>query len=102
MTVKVNEKNLKQGLLGLVVALVEIIQDALERQAIRRMESGRLNEEEIERLGNALIDIREAIEKIKLENELEKSVSSIRDGLDDVANKIINIEKWEEELSKCV
>lgn len=101
MVVKVNENNLKQGLLGLVVALVEIIQETLERQAIRRMEGGRLTDEEIERLGNALIELDEALERIKKENDIEEAVRSVRDGLDrisgEVVDKMVNPERWEEE-----
>ncbi len=98
MTVKINEKNMKQGLLGLVIALVEIIKDVLERQAVRRMESGRLNEEEIERLGNALMDVGEALEMIKRENGLEETIDSVRSSLDELAQKIVDVETWEREL----
>ncbi|MDI6917444.1 MAG: gas vesicle protein K [Thermoplasmatales archaeon] len=104
MTVKIDEKNLKPGLLGLVVALVEIIQETLERQALRRMEGGRLNESEIERLGNALMELDEALEHIKKENGIEEIVGAIRNDLDRVADeavgKIINPEKWKEETGK--
>ena len=100
MALEVNEGNLKQGLLGLVVALVEIVQETIERQAIRRMEGGGLTEEEIERLGNALIELDEALERIKMENGIEEAVKSVRDGLDriadDVVNGMINPKKWEE------
>ena len=100
MALEVDEGNLKQGLLGLVVALVEIIQETLERQAIQRMEGGRLTEEEVERLGNALIELDEALERIKRENGIEESVKSVRQGLDqiadDVLNKMINPKRWEE------
>ncbi len=99
-----DEKNLKQGLLGLVVALVEIIQDLVERQAIRRIEGGRLDEDEIERLGKALIDLDEAIEKIKEDNDLEDVVNSVIGSLDDVAedllNKFLNPESWAEEVDE--
>ncbi len=44
MAIRLDEKNLKSGLLGLVVALVEIIQELLERQALRRIEGGSLSE----------------------------------------------------------
>ena len=67
MTVNLDEDNLKQGLLGVVVALVEIIDEVLERQAIRRIEGGRLSDEEVERLGLALSDLKEAIDGIKKE-----------------------------------
>ena len=99
-----DEKNLKQGLLGLVVALVEVIQDLVERQAIRRIEGGSLDEDEIERLGKALIDLDEAIEKIKEDNDLEDVVNSVMGSLDDVAedllNKFLNPESWAEEVDE--
>ncbi len=90
MPVNINEDNLKQGLLGLVVALTEIIQELLERQAVRRMESGRLSELEIERLGTALSDMKEALEKIKSDNGIEEAVRSVRDSLDDAAGDLID------------
>lgn len=102
MPVNIEEDNLKQGLLGLIVALVEIIQETLERQAIRRIEGGRLTDEEVERLGNALIELDEALEHIKKENDIEEVVKSVRDGLDrisdEVVDKMINPERWEEEV----
>ncbi|MFD2415128.1 gas vesicle protein K [Amycolatopsis pigmentata] len=44
-----------QRLGRLVVAVLEIVRDLLERQALRRVDSGSLSPEEIERLGTALI-----------------------------------------------
>lgn len=90
MSVKIDEDNLKQGLLGLVVALVEIIEEVLERQAIRRMESGRLSNPEIERLGLALSDLNEALDSIKRDNDLNDAVKSVRGSLDQVADEVIN------------
>ncbi|MCZ7381208.1 MAG: gas vesicle protein K [Candidatus Methanoperedens sp.] len=90
MPVNIDEGNLKQGLMGLVVALVEIIQEVLERQAIRRMEGGRLSEQEIERLGAALSDLKEALTNIKKDNDLEDAVNSIREDLDDVAGEMVD------------
>jgi uncharacterized membrane protein YccC len=89
----------KYGLLGLVVALVEIIQEVLERQAVRRMEKKSLSEEEIERLGSALADLKEALNNIKKDYDLEDVVRSVRGGLDQVADealdKFLNVERWE-------
>jgi hypothetical protein len=100
MTIDIDEDNLKQGLLGLVVALVEVIQETLEHQALRRMESGRLTEEEIERLGGALMELDDALEHIKKENGIEETVKSVREGLDNIADevvgKMINFERWKE------
>jgi hypothetical protein len=102
MPVNIDEDNLKQGLLGLIVALVEIIQEVLERQALRRMEGGRLSDQEIERLGLALSDLNEALDKIKKDNDLDDVVSSVRGGLDQVADEVINkfldSERWVKEI----
>jgi len=89
MVLKIDEKNLKQGVLGLVLALVEIIRDALRHQAIRRMEGGRLSEEEVERLGCALMELDEAIEQIIKEQGLGEAVQSARNSLDRLADDLL-------------
>ncbi|NPV52086.1 MAG: gas vesicle protein K [Firmicutes bacterium] len=100
--IDINKDDLKQGLLGLVMALVEIIKEVVETQAIKRMESGALTEREIERLGEALLDLDEAINKIKSDNNIHDTVQSVRDGLDnlvdDVLDKMINPERWAEDV----
>jgi len=105
MPVKIDEGNLKQGLLGLVVALVEIIQEVLERQAIRRMEGGRLSDQEIERLGLALNDLKEALDNIKEDNDLDDTVESVRDGLDnitdDMIRNLIDTNRWAQGAEKA-
>jgi len=90
MPIDINEDNLRQGLLGLVIAIVEIVRDSLKHQALRRMEGGSLNEEEIERLGRALKDIDLAIDQIKEEQGIKESVQSVRDGLDEAVNDIVD------------
>jgi len=97
--IDIDEKNLKSGVLGLVIALVEIIRDTLKLQAVRRMEGKSLNDEEIERLGGALKELDVAIDQIKKEQGVGEAVQSVRDGLDNVVNdcfdKIINPSRWE-------
>lgn len=44
-----------QGLGQLVLAVLEIVRDLLERQALRRADNGSLAPDQIERLGQALI-----------------------------------------------
>lgn len=98
----IDEGNLKQGVLGLVIALVEIIQDALKTQAFKRMEAGRLDEGEMTRLGEALMDLDTALDQIKEEHGVAEAVKSVRDGLDEildeVVDKMINPERWSEEF----
>lgn len=99
MPIDIDEKNLKHGILGLVIALVEIIKDALKHQALKRMEGGSLTEEEMNRLGEALMDLDAAIEAMKIEQGITESVKSVRDGLDsmvdELLDKMINPERWE-------
>jgi len=104
MPIDIDEDNLKHGLLGLVIALVEIIKDAINLQAMKRMEGGTLSEEEMERLGEALQDLDVAIEDMKKEQGVTESVKSVRDGLDsivdDVLDKMINPERWKKEAEE--
>jgi hypothetical protein len=104
MPIDIDTDNLKHGVLGLVIALVEIIKDALNLQAIKRMEGGTLSEEEVERLGEALMDLDVAIEEIKKEQGVTESVKSVRDGLDsivdEVLDKMINPESWRKEAEE--
>jgi len=90
MTLRVNEDNLKQGLLTLVVTLVEVIQDALETQALRRIEGGSLTPEEQERLGAALLDLDEAMRQIKQDHGIGGSVADLRHGLDEVVEDLLD------------
>jgi len=104
MAIHIDEDNLKSGVLGLVLALVEVIRDALKLQALKRMESGILSEEECERLGKALMELDNALEGIKEEQGLVESVRAVRDGLDDlvddVIDRIVNPERWQEETEE--
>ncbi|MFZ5592544.1 MAG: gas vesicle protein GvpK, partial [Bacillota bacterium] len=43
MRIEVDDQGLKQGVLGLVLTLVEVIKDTLKMEACRRMEGERLN-----------------------------------------------------------
>jgi len=103
--IDIDEDNLKSGVLGLVLAVVEILRDALQNQATRRMDSGGLSDEEIERLGRALADLDVALEDIKREQGLDQAVQSVRDGLDDIVNNLvqdmIDPTKWDEKLSNA-
>lgn len=86
MTIKVDSDNLKEGLLGLVVALVEIIKEVLEKQAIHRVEGGSLSDEEAEKLGLAFMKLDETLVIIKKENNLVKTADKIRADLDNLVD----------------
>lgn len=52
------------GLARLVLTLVQLLHDVLERQAIRRMEADTLTPDEVERIGQALMKQAEEIKRI--------------------------------------
>jgi len=66
------QDDVKNGLGQLVLALVKLLHDLLERQAIRRMESGRLTETEVERLGETMMRQTQEIERLRREFGLEE------------------------------
>lgn len=90
MHIDLDKDDLKQGVMGLVMALVEVIRDALRMQALKRMEGGTLTPLQIDKLGEALMKLDEAIEKIKLDNGISESVKQVRDGLDDLVGDVVD------------
>ena len=51
-------KKMENGIAKLVLTVVEVLRQVLEKQALRRVESGSLTAEETERLGLALMQIK--------------------------------------------
>jgi gas vesicle protein GvpK len=98
------EGNLRQGLLALVIALLEVVKEALVHAAVRRVEGGRLSDAEIERLGDALAELEEAVAQIKAEHGVGDAVQNVRDDLDEVVSRLIDTmigrERWAEEVER--
>jgi hypothetical protein len=57
-------EDVRRSVLKLVLTLVELIRQLMERQAIRRMENGTLNDEETESLGLALMRLQQTIQEL--------------------------------------
>jgi hypothetical protein len=49
----------------LVVTLLEVVRQVIERQALRRVDVGDLSEEQVERLGQALIDLEDTFDELR-------------------------------------
>jgi hypothetical protein len=62
--IDVNSEGVEQGLAQLVLTLVEFLRQLLERQAVRRMEGGSLSDEEVERVGLALMKLQEKVHEL--------------------------------------
>lgn len=56
---------IENGLAKLVLSIIELVRRLLEKQALRRMDGGNLTEEEIERLGSALMKLEEKMDEMK-------------------------------------
>src|SRR5436309_742636 len=64
-------EKVEQGLAQLVLTLVELLRQLMERQALRRMEQGNLSDEQIERLGQTFMKLEQRMEELKREFGLE-------------------------------
>jgi len=55
----------ENGLAKLVLSIIELVRRLLEKQALRRMDAGNLTDEEIERVGSALMKLEEKMAELK-------------------------------------
>lgn len=63
--INADPERVEQGLAQLVLTLVEVLRKVLEHQAVRRMEGGSLSDEEVERLGLALLRLNDRMRELK-------------------------------------
>ena len=58
-------ESVERGLVALVLTLVELLRQLMERQAIRRVDRGDLSEEQIERIGTTLMLLEEKMAELR-------------------------------------
>ena len=63
--INIDPKNVEKGLAKLVLTIVELLRQLMEKQAARRVEGGSLTDEEIEKVGEALMNIEEKMKELK-------------------------------------
>jgi hypothetical protein len=63
--IRIDPENVRNGLVQLVLTLIELLRELLERQALRRIDGGSLTEEEIERLGLTFLRLSEEMDRLK-------------------------------------
>ena len=70
--INLDQDNLKNSLGQLVLTLVKLLHELLERQGIRRIEAGSLTDAQIERLGLTLMKQAQEIDRLRQEFGLEE------------------------------
>ncbi|HVX39002.1 MAG TPA: gas vesicle protein K [Gemmatimonadaceae bacterium] len=63
--INADPEHVEQGLARLVLTVIELLRHVLEHQAIRRMDGGTLSDEEVERLGLALLKLNARMDELK-------------------------------------
>lgn len=63
--VPVDPQSVEKGLASLVLTVIELIRQLMERQAIRRIDEGDLSSEQIERVGLTLMRLEEAMTELR-------------------------------------
>jgi hypothetical protein len=65
VSVQADKEDVARGLAQLVLTLIELLRQLMERQAIRRVEGGDLSDEQIDRLGEALMALEDRMNDLK-------------------------------------
>lgn len=63
--VEVDREGVERGLASLVLTIVELLRQLMERQAIRRVDQGDLTEDQIERIGLTLMALEERMAELR-------------------------------------
>ncbi len=63
--VNADPDKVEKGLAQLVLTLIELLRQLMERQAIRRVDAGTLTDDEIERMGQTFMKLEERMAELK-------------------------------------
>lgn len=63
--VETDPEKLEKGLAHLVLTIIELLRQLMERQALHRIEGGSLSADEIERLGRTFMALADRMEELK-------------------------------------
>ena len=96
-TIDLEGSDPSSGLIALVITVVDILAETLEREAIRRMEQDQLTDEQIERVGSQLQAIETEIEQIIDDQGIEDEVNRLRGDLDGLLSNAVQQVPLDEE-----
>ena len=71
MRIEADPEEVERGLAQLVLTLIELLRQLMERQAIRRVEAGTVDEEQMERLGQTFMALEQRMEELERHFGLE-------------------------------
>jgi hypothetical protein len=63
--IQAEPENVERGLAQLVLTVIELLRQLMERQALRRVEAGGLTEEQIDSVGRTLMALEARMEELK-------------------------------------
>ena len=63
--INIDPEDVSKGLAKVVLTVIELLRELLERQAIKRIDSGSLSREEVNNLGNTFMKLAEKMEELK-------------------------------------
>jgi hypothetical protein len=70
--VNADPESLERGLAQLVLTVVELLRQLMERQALRRVDGGTLTEDEVERLGRTFMELDKRMAELREEFGLDE------------------------------
>jgi hypothetical protein len=65
-----DKEAIERDLLKLVLTIIELVRQLMEKQALRRVDEGDLTDEQVEGLGAGLMALEEAMEELKARYDL--------------------------------
>jgi hypothetical protein len=82
--INADQSNVEEGLAKLVLALVDLLRQLLEKQAVRRIEAGSLSDDQIERMGDTFMKLEQKMAELRAtfgleEDDLTLSLGPLRD-----------------------
>lgn len=85
--IEVDGEKLQKGLAKLVLTVVDLLRQILEKQAQRRIAQGTLTEQEVERLGMSFMQIKQRLDEVAVKfdikpEELNLSIGQLLDSKD--------------------
>jgi hypothetical protein len=63
--VNIDAEKIRNGLGQLILTIVELLRELMEKQAIRRIEAGALSDDQVERLGMTFMNLKKEVNKLK-------------------------------------